>query len=274
MKELIILGNGPSRTKCDYHCETWGVNGGYAFAKRLDKLFMMDSLEGEVLQQEYDVQKLVAFDGTLVLTDYYHVFDGLNLKYEIFPMKECLKKFDTRFYCNTIAYMLAYALLYTKSEQGPDELMPKVVEGYNKIWMYGIDMMSNTTYVQEKGGVEYWMGIALGMGVEVIIPKESAVGKTWDGKMYGFYGIQEEGVLDKQLYIPWEMVKSSGKPPKKEEIEFIWKKIGEDWIRVPLDGHSEEGSFVCPVCGKKSQYEGKCDVCGVMLVPLEELQIK
>jgi len=229
-EELIILGNGPSRVECPYHCETWGVNGGYSFAKRLDKLFMTDSLAGEVLEEEYNVEKLIEFSGTLVLPRPFPVFDGLNIPYEIYPIDEVLAKFPTRFFSNTIAYMLAYALLKTKSIQGHDDLMPRVIEGYNKVYFYGIDMMTNTSYIQEKGGVEFWMGIALGMGVEVINPITSATGKTWDGKMYGYYGLQEEEQLKEHLLAPWEIIKV-GKP---EPIEDEWVKHDNNWVKVPV----------------------------------------
>ena len=230
LKELIILGNGPSRVECPYHCETWGVNGGYSFAKRLDKLFMTDSLEGENLYEEYNVEKLIEFNGTLVLPKPFPVFDGLNIPFEIYPIDEVLAKFPTRFFSNTIAYMLAYALLKTKSIQGHDDPMPRVIEGYNKVYFYGIDMMTNTSYIQEKGGVEFWMGIALGIGVEIVNPVTSATGKTWDGKMYGYYGLQEEEQLKEQLYAPWEIIKV-GKP---EPVEDEWVKDSNNWIKVPV----------------------------------------
>ena len=230
LKELIILGNGPSRVECRYHCETWGVNGGYSFAKRLDKLFMTDSLEGEVLDEEYNVEKLLEFNGNLVLAKYFPVFDGLNIPFEIYPIDEVLTKFPTRFHSNTITYMIAYALLHTKSIQGPDDPMPKVVDGYNRIYLYGIDMMSNTSYVQEKGGVEFWMGIALGMGVEVVNTRNSATGKTWDGKMYGYWGEQEEEQLKEKLYAPWEVI-NVGKP---EPIRDEWVRHGDNWVNIPI----------------------------------------
>jgi len=211
IKELIILGNGPTRVECSYHCETWGVNGGYAFAKRLDKLFMTDSLEGEVLEEEYNVNKLAEFNGTLVLPKPFPVFNGLGIPVEIYPIDEVLARFNTRFFSNTIAYMMAYALLHTTSIQVPDDSMLRVTSGYNKIWFYGIDMMTNTTYVQEKGGVEFWMGIAHIMGVKVINTKDSATGKTWNGKMYGYWGEQEEEMLKEKLLVPWEIAKDSEK---------------------------------------------------------------
>ena len=211
IKELIILGNGPTRVDCPYHCETWGVNGGYAFAKRLDKLFMTDSLEGEILEEEYNIEKLIEFNGTLVLPKHFPVFDSLGIPIEIYPIDEVLAKFKTRFFSNTIAYMMAYALLHTTSIQELDGPILRVIDGYDRIYFYGIDMMTNTTYVQEKGGVEFWMGIALAMGVEIINTKGSATGKTWNGKMYGYWGEQEEEMLKEKLLAPWEIVKSTEK---------------------------------------------------------------
>ena len=226
LKELIILGQGPTRVDCTYHCETWGVNGGYGFAPRLDKLFMTDSLEGEVLEEEYRVDKLLEFKGTLVLPKPFPVFDGLNIPVEIYPIDEVLAKFKTRFFSNTIAYMLAYALLHTEIVVDNPIGLPRVVSGYNKIWFYGIDMMTNTSYVQEKGGVEFWMGVALAMGVEIINTRGSATGKTWNGKMYGYWGLQEEEELKEQLLAPWEIIRT-------QSIQDEWTKVGEDWIKVP-----------------------------------------
>jgi len=85
LKELIILGQGPTCVDCTYHCETWGVNGGYAHAKRLDKLFMTDDLSNEILEEEYKVDKLLEFNGTLVLPKHFSVFDGLGIPIEIYP---------------------------------------------------------------------------------------------------------------------------------------------------------------------------------------------
>ena len=228
LRELIILGQGPTRVECKYHCETWGVNGGYVFAERLDKLFMCDTLEGEILTEEYNVEKLLEFKGTLVLPKPFPVFDGLNIPVEIYPIDEVLAKFPTRFFSNTIAYMMAYALLHTKTIQESNDPMPKVVEGYKKIWFYGMDMMSNSSYMQEKGGVEYWMGVALGMGVELTNTNGSATGKTWDGKMYGYYGLQAEEQLKEHLFAPWEIIKVREEP--KEE----WVKVDNNWIKVPV----------------------------------------
>jgi len=147
---------------------------------------------------------------------------------EIFPIEAILKKFPTRFFSNTIAYMIAYALLNTKTIQTEDDPLPKVVDGYNKIWFYGIDMMTTTTYIQEKGGVEFWMGIALGMGVKIINTKGSATGKTWNGRMYGHYGLADDEKKKEMLNAPWEIIRT-GKSANPQ-TEYI--KIGDEYKKV------------------------------------------
>ena len=170
LNELIILGQGPTHVDCDYHCETWGVNGGYSFAKRLDKLFMTDSLQGEVLHEEYGLSALLKFRGTIVLAKHFPVFDGLNIPIEIYPINDIQSEFhNTVFFSNSICYMLAYAL-YNK---------------YSKIWIYGVDFPPGIEKKQEEAGITFWMGVALGKEVEITVPKNSTIGKTWNNKMYG-----------------------------------------------------------------------------------------
>jgi len=211
-RDLIILGCGPSHVECTYHCETWGVNGVFTLnPKRLDKLFMTDE-ESEVDATAYDMLRLCEvgrrLGTTLVFPASYKKLSNTGMPIEIFPMAEVFRRFPTRFFSNTIAYELAYALCKTRVIQSPD-LMPRVVSGYSRIFFYGIDMMTHSTYVQEKGGVEFWMGVALGMGVQIINTPSSATGKTWNNKMYGWYGKTEDECAKESLQAPWEIVRVS-----------------------------------------------------------------
>ena len=263
IRDLIILGNGPSRYECNYHCEVWGVNGGYAFAKKLDKLFMTDG--PDVMVEDISpecLEKLATYGCTLVLASRFSevtpYYEGVGIKVEVYPIEAVLKKFNTRFFSNTICYMIALALLQTEIaiessqsssfqaepalsspslsipyqsspvQPNPIQTLPRVVDGYNRLFFFGIDMMTTTSYQQEKGGVEYWMGIAKGMGVEVINTRSSATGKTYNGRMYGWWGRDSE--REEKLYAPWEVIKVG----KKEiPIEEEWVKSGEDWIKIP-----------------------------------------
>ena len=173
MKEVIILGSGPTRTECDYHCETWGVNFVYTFAKKLDKLFFTDEAS-EVEKHPYqDLGRLKQLKPILVFPIVYPKFRDFGLQIDLYPIANISKRFqNTVFFSDSIAYMLAYALYYD----------------YKKIWMYGIDFNPGLEKEQEQGGIEFWMGVALGMGVKVVVPDNSPIGKTWNNRMYGEFG--------------------------------------------------------------------------------------
>lgn len=213
-KEVIILGCGPTCVECRYHTETWGVNGTYTFAKRLDKLFFTDE-ESEVDACWYDTPELLALNPTCVFPIEYRRFQGLGLKIELFPMNEIMARFPSTFYSNTIAYMIAMA----------------IYQRYDTIYLYGIDMMTNSTYIQEKGGVEFWMGVALGQGIEVVNTVGSATGKTWNGRMYGHYGAVENEAAKEGLYAPFELIKvnTAAKPGTD------WIKVGEEYVPVKTE---------------------------------------
>lgn len=235
VRDLIIMGCGPSHVECNYHCETWGVNGVFTLnPKRLDKLFMSDE-ETEVDACQFDLPKMVEqctlLDSTLVLPVAYKKLIPTGLPIEIFPIRQIIDKFNTTFYCNSIAYMMAYALHYTQAVQGPHDAMPRVIQGYNRIYFYGIDMMTHSTYYQEKGGVEYWMGVAMGMGVEIINTKSSATGKCWNGRMYGHFGLAEEELMKEQLYAPMELIRVSKTSDPQDE--WVFDPVSQEYVFVP-----------------------------------------
>jgi hypothetical protein len=231
LKECVILGCGPTCVEIPWDrvmkddIQVFGVNGVYTFTgdknRRLDKLFMTDT-EDEVNRCWYDVARLVKMDTTLVLPAPYQRFVDLGLKIEIYPIQEIVERFQTNFFSNSIAYMQAYALLHD----------------YDVIYFYGIDMMTHSTYVQEKGGVEYWMGITDGIRAErirsggkpyplTINTKGSATGKSWNGKMYGYYGEQSDQKAKEGLFAPWEFVKvaKTGETPDWVMVNGEYKKL-------------------------------------------------
>lgn len=71
------------------------------------------------------------------------------------------------YFTNSISYMIALA----------------IAEGYKSIAIYGVDMAAEGEYQKERPSVEYWIGLAQAMGIEVILPKESELLKS---RFYGF----------------------------------------------------------------------------------------
>lgn len=77
-----------------------------------------------------------------------------------FPIRECAKEFGLPYFNNTIAYMIAYALL--QWVKNPNNEL-------KQIDIYGVNQKSSSEYFYEKAGVEYWLGVANGRGVKITI---------------------------------------------------------------------------------------------------------
>lgn len=70
-----------------------------------------------------------------------------------FPLKECKERWGIPYFSNTIAYMIAYALLQEVKE----------------IDIYGVNQASSSEFFYERDSVSYWLGVANGAGVKVTI---------------------------------------------------------------------------------------------------------
>lgn len=203
MKEVIILGHGPTRIQCTFDKETWSVNtSDLETYPRLDKVFIVDKIN----DKEFDYKGLSKLPCIVTSVPYP---DHPEWNVELYPIKEVLNHFKTSFFSNAICYMIAYALFHK----------------YERIWFYGIDMMNSTAYLFEKGGVEYWMGIAHALGVPIINTKQSATGKTIDGRMYGYWGPSLDNL------------KSFSKAVAEESARLVKNITGAVDVAIDPDGH-------------------------------------
>ncbi len=188
MKDLIILGKGDSSKHCPFDTEVWGVNDVYlkpeCKGKKIDKLFAFDPLgDGYVTGM-----KLVA-----------PVVSWQSYADEKYPLNEILEEFKSKYFPNTICYMLALA----------------IYQRYEKLRLYGIDQPSGSQYAIDKSGVEYWLGRAQGRGIEVVVSQGSCLLETVTGLMYG-----EVGAKDMMLYL-WERFALMGLLPAKGNAYLV-----------------------------------------------------
>ena len=94
---------------------------------------------------------------------------------QAFPLEACVQKFGLPYFTNTICFMIAFALL----------------NGAKEIDIFGVNQASSSEYTDERGGVEYWIGIAAGRGVLVTINgKDSQLlkfkGRYGNSQLYGY----------------------------------------------------------------------------------------
>jgi len=78
-----------------------------------------------------------------------------------FPIELFREVFGDYFTC-TASYMIAMA----------------IYEGYEEIHIYGVDMAADTEYASQRPSCEYFIGIAEGKGIKVVIPLDSDLLKT------------------------------------------------------------------------------------------------
>ena len=141
MKRVAIMGRGVKWEKgYDDPGEKWLVSSAY-FRKPgpADKIFQLHSKEA----WEKD---LATVKYKLVLAWHYPLFDFC----EMLPHKKLVAEFGPVF-SSSISWMLAYALFL----------------GYDEIALYGVDMIVDAEYGDQRDYLFYLLGIAAARGVRV-----------------------------------------------------------------------------------------------------------
>lgn len=84
------------------------------------------------------------------------------------PLDAMIARTGLRYFTSSIGYMIAWALL----------------NDYQWIGLYGIDLASDVEYVHQRPNAEYLIGLARGEGRTVVMAESSAICKA--GHLYGF----------------------------------------------------------------------------------------
>jgi hypothetical protein len=173
MSNIILLGAGPSAAECPHDKEVWGVNATIKWQYQpISKLFFFDDLEifnpavMTVEDLKYNRHE------TEYISTYKNAEYGKTVGLEIteYPLHDIIKEFKTTYFSNSVAYMIAYAMY----------------KGVTSMDLYGIDHLTGFSYLNERAGVEYWMGRAVQSGIKIHIAIGSALLRTCTGRMYGY----------------------------------------------------------------------------------------
>jgi len=162
LEKIIICAQGPSWYQCPetipQDCEIWGCNVIYR-DHWVDRLFFGHDPRGHFIEDDANLFENLNNLDIPVYTN--GLFKPLK-KNAMIPVIEILSEFNTGFFLNVICYMVATAILQK----------PKCIQ------FYGVDMRPDAgveTYLNEKGAVEYWVGVALGQGIKFENTLESYV---------------------------------------------------------------------------------------------------
>lgn len=240
IKRVKLLGKGQGWEQCPDNepgIELWGLNGLLFANKKLDKIFMMDILD--------EMPSVIS--GTWELNDIIEQANRLKIPFigpykyeeiptsEAYPIEEAAKEFGIPYFNNTIAYMICYALL----------------RGVEEIQIWGINQASGTEYFYEKGCVEYWLGIATGMGVKVSIHgkhSELLANKARYGgtQLYGYNTTYEQLIKARQRFGDF-LVKKLIRPEQEGRTMFLGPEKSRGLRTVDIVGIKRfYNQFVAP----------------------------
>jgi len=180
LDNIFILGRGQTLGKCPEKkpdkSEFWGCNNVYR-ARQLDRLFI--KTDPYIIQNRSEknlINEINEHDFPVYTLGLYPEFKN-NVRY---PIEEVIKEFKTSFLLNTASYMIALAIMQK----------PK------KILLTGIDMAfgTNNEYMRnEKGCIEFWLGMAKGRNIDFIIAEGSTLLHRRDVSNYYGYTDKSNG---------------------------------------------------------------------------------
>lgn len=162
--------------------EVWTLNEAFFFMRRgFDRYFN--------IHPKGELDKIMPWlEGVKVPSYLIEPLPNVPLSTE-YPISTVHKPYR-QFLTSSIAEMLAMA----------------IQEKYNPIYIVGVDMDKGSEYMTQNAGMAYWIGIADGAGIEIILPQGCPLVK---GPLYGYEGydhMPREAVLQyfaeiKHLYM-------------------------------------------------------------------------
>lgn len=172
MRQVAIVGLSSTTHDLapwvDSYWEKWGLPWDEGYWVKCSRLFEMHDLrllESKHSKRSADyLERLKEIDVPLYMQEKY--FENVTE----YPFDEVAK--TTGYYFNSsIAYAIALA----------------IHEQVDRIGVFGVDMKGDDEYGYQKPNIEYLLGLAKGMGIDVVVPEQSPLLKFQGDKIW-FYG--------------------------------------------------------------------------------------
>src|SRR3990167_10746849 len=175
MRDIYIVGSGPEWQTCPFDRETWIVGKMLMLKeppKRADTIFSMDDLDHllTVRRGMFTKEQFIEKVNERSVPYYSSVVTPEIRMCREYPLKEVMSVLKVPYLSNTICYMLAYAIF----------------QKVGRISLYGVAQMGAHEYAQEKAAVEFWLGMALGMGIELNVCTPSLLLRSTSEYPYGY----------------------------------------------------------------------------------------
>ncbi len=230
-KKVAILGYTPTRKDAPYadkSWEIWGLNDLYKFKAaddvvRWDRWFELhdETLTGNNDRHSFEqrIEEFAKWDIPVYLQKK-HPAVKCSVEY---PLEEAIEQFGG-YYTNTISYMIALAIM----------------EGFEEIGIYGIDMSVSEEYNAQRPSCEYYLGIAKGKGIKLTIHPAADLLKA--RFLYGYESQQENLFLHKIKVVTEKMRadKFLAEQQAREAEQVAWQYDGAitayEYVKTLWDG--------------------------------------
>jgi hypothetical protein len=191
--KVAIVGFSPHRVLAPYDddsFEIWGINDLYIQedVKRWDRWFNIHNAGYNSARTSADRSKeeYKKWDCPVYLWKQdKDIPNSLQ-----FPFNEMVEKYGN-YFNNTISWLIAFAMH----------------EGFKEIHLYGVDMATHTEYGHQRPSCEYFIGLARGQGITVVMPKESGLLKA--KYLYGLEtereNVEKKDLLQRKMNVEGQM---------------------------------------------------------------------
>jgi len=168
--------------------EIWGMNSLYALVPRMDRLF-------EIHPRSHFRKDLNRAELQQIGLDHYEYLKGRPAAGQPGHMPIYMQEVYPEIPAS-VAWPRNEINAWTLAMFGPEAevdyftstpgqmIVTAIFEGYGEIQLYGIDLLQAEEYAYQRPGAEYWIGIARGLGIKVLVPPSSAILKA--NYVYGY----------------------------------------------------------------------------------------
>jgi hypothetical protein len=175
----------------DPNTEIWILNMLHAHVPRWDRLFELHdraTIEAESAEEKRGTNHLAALQAERTRPLYMvepHADIPMSRRMPVEALKaflgsQCEKLERTPYYTSTFAFMIATAVMGIVARRR----QPHVPEPGEVIHIAGVEMLNGEEYAYQRSCAEFWCGVVLGHGIELVIPARSALLES-DG-LYGY----------------------------------------------------------------------------------------
>lgn len=148
--------------------EYWGTSDQYGHMKKIDRMFEIHDAAAIRNYKPRGGQPDHVAELNRIGCPVYVIEPMPDLEHATeYPLDAIIDQYGGYFVCSS-AYMLALA----------------IYEGFEEIHLYGIDMAVTSEYFFQRPCVEYWIGIARGKGIKVVLPDNCPLCRSW--YLYGY----------------------------------------------------------------------------------------